>query len=110
MHLNDFDHNLQTHFIHQWSQHFTQSLVDDEEISFPPPPTSTPTQKAKKREARPLSLRDPTSHCLHENSCMEILFLKLAAAKNTTAFDLSQIILVIIFMKIFYFSSFLMIC
>jgi hypothetical protein len=25
MHLNDFHHNLQIHFIHQWSQHFTIS-------------------------------------------------------------------------------------
>jgi hypothetical protein len=44
-----------------------------------PHPHPRPHTHPKRKEMEALSLRDPTSHWLHENSCMEILFLKLAA-------------------------------
>jgi hypothetical protein len=73
MHLNDFHHNLQIHFIHQWSLITSQSLVDDEEISSPCPQPPHPFKKEK------------TGRPFHSSielliGCMEILLLKLGAS------------------------------
>jgi hypothetical protein len=72
-------HNLQIHFIHQWSLVTSQSLVDDEEITSPAPHPHTHPKRKKK--GRPFhSMIELPIGCMEINSCTEILLLKLGAA------------------------------